>query len=273
MPDYLKKTEDKQVLVECYAAQILLPAEYQDISYRSTPYYAMLGTKCRYIGIGMMRFFNNDKELNNEENVKCHPLGVPALITSEPDNVDIRDVRFSKKGPLRRCLVLTFYKGDKFMVSAEAIQNSDACMMYLARLEQGKLDMYDPKVGIEMLRDVQVMNKLNLRIPSEEEEIFVVERYRDPDHPGRKARYHTGNYEPDSSISHNSRVESHKTTSYAAVMGEDINSGLIASVNRYNDGIRDDASMAEDLFLSRDMSKYAEADKADEERAQQKTRA
>ena len=270
---YLKKTEDKQVLVDCYCMQVYLPHEFRDLAYRSTPYYSMLGTKCRYLGVGMMRFFQNEKDLDDPEKVKCHPLGIPALITSEPDNVDIDDVRFSKDGPLRRCLIMTFYKGDKFMVSSEAIQNSDACMMYLSRLEQGKLDMYDPKVAISMLRDVQKMNKLSLRIPSEEEEIFVVERYRDPDHPGRKARYHTGNFEPDSMVSHNSRVESHKTTTYSAVFGEDVNLGLITSVNRYDAGIRDDISMAEALFLSRDMSQFAEADDTDEIKTQDKTRA
>lgn len=267
---YLKKTEDKQVLVDTYALRVMLPEEYRTLSYRSTPYYSMLGTKCRYLGIGMMRFFNNEKELENEESVKCHPLGIPVLITSEPDSVDVYNTRYSKNGPLRRCLVLTFYKGDKFMVSSEAIQNPDACMMYLARLEQGKLDMYDPKVAIEMLRDVQIMNKLNLRIPPEDEEIFVVERYRDPDSPGRKARYHTGNFEPDSMISHNSRVESHKTTTYSAVFGEDLNSALISAVNRYDAGIRDEATMAESLFLSRDMSKYVLADEADEAKTKEK---
>ena len=257
---YLKKTEDKQVLVDCYCMQVYLPHEFRDLAYRSTPYYSMLGTKCRYLGVGMMRFYANEKELEKPENVKCHPLGIPALITSEPNTIDVDEVRFSKNGPLRRCLILTFYKGDRFMVSSEAIQNSDACMMYLARLEQGKLDMYDPQVAISMLRDVQRMNKLSLRIPSEEEEIFVVERYRDPDHPGRKARYHTGNFEPDSMVSHNSRVESHKTTTYSAIFGEDVSSALISSVNRYDAGVRDEASMAEALFRSMDMSQFAKED-------------
>lgn len=262
---YLKKTEDKQVLVDCYAMIVYLSAEFQGLSYRSTPYYSMLGTKCRYLGVGMMRFFKDEKELEDPEKVKCYPLGIPALITSEPSSIDVDDIRYSKDGPLRHCLVLTFYKGDRFMVSSEAIQNSDACMMFLARLEQGKLDMYDPKTAISMLRDVQIMNKLSLRIPSEEEEIFVVERYRDPDHPGRKARYHTGNFEPDTGISYNSRVESHKATTYSAMFGEDINSGLIASVNRFTAGVRDDPSMAEALFRNMDMTGFAEEEERDRE--------
>ena len=260
---YLKKTEDKQILVDCYGMMVYLPEAYQNTSYRSSPYYSMLGTKCRFLGVGNMRFFMNEKQMEEPESVKCHPLGIPMLIMSEPASIDIDEVRFSKDGPLRRCMVLTYYKGDKFMTSSETIKNSDACMMYLARAEQGKLDMYDPAVAISMLRDVQAMNGLSLRIPSEEEEIFMVERYRDPDHPGRKARYHTGNFEPDSMLSYNSRVESHKTTTYSGLFGEDVNNAVISAVNRFDAGIRDDPTLSEALFRGMDMSGFADADEAD----------
>lgn len=274
---YLRKTEDKAILADCYCIHVYLPAEYQELTYRSTPFYSMLGTKCRYLGVGMMRFFQNEKELDDPEKVKCYPLGIPALITSEPSTVDIDELRYTPNGPLRKVMILTFYRGDKFMVTSEAIQNSDACMMYLSRLEQGKLSMYDPTVAISMLRDVQVMNKLSLRIPSEEEEIFVVERYRDPDQPSRKARFHTGNFEPDSMISYSGRVSTQKTTTYSALFGEDISQSLVTSINRFDDGTRDDPSMAEALFRGMDMSGFAEEEERDRENeaktAKQNTRA
>lgn len=258
--EYLVRQSDGSIEVACYAIQVYIPEAYKDSQYRGTAFYSMLGTKVNYFGVGNMRFFQNEKEMEDIEKVKCHPLGIPMLVMAEPTSIDIDFVRFSKGGRERRCIILQFYKGDKFLLSENVIKNSNATMMYLMRLEQGKLDTVPPEVAIGMLRDVQSMNSLNMRVPSEEEEIFVAERYRDPTAPGRQYRYHTGAADPDSMISNNSRVVSHKTSTYASLFGEDIGTGLIYSVNRHDDGIIDEPTMAEELFLGRDMSKYAEAD-------------
>ncbi|MCM1230177.1 MAG: hypothetical protein NC489_08590 [Ruminococcus flavefaciens] len=255
------KFEKEKVVVDCFAVELYLPAEYADSAYRGTPYYSVLGTKIKFLGIGNFRFFNSEKEMEHPENYPCYPFGIPMLITTEPMEIDVRNVKFSKDGPERNCLVLTYLKGDPFIVNKEVIKNSDPLMMYLSRLEQGKLDHIPPEVAVQILQDCESMNGLSLRIPSEEEEIFIAERYRDPDHPERAYRYHTGNLDPDRIVSRNMRTDAHQATTFQAVMHEDISTGLITSTNRHRRGETDQIGLFEALIRGKDMSQFAEQDK------------
>ena len=251
------------MLVDCYTLEVYLPHEYTTSTYRGTPYYAVLGTRIKYLAVGNMRFFKTQKEVDNPENVKSYPLGIPMLIMSEPSEIEVRDIRLSKGGKLRKCVVLTYKKGDAFMVNSETIKSSDAMMMLLFRLEQGKLDHLPPEVVVQILRDCETMNGISLRIPSEEMEIFVAERYRDPSHPSRKYRFHTENVDQDNMISHNMRTDAIQGTTYQAVMHEDINNALIASINRHDSGIIDEPTTMEAVVRGLDMEKLKAEDYGD----------
>ena len=111
------------------------------------------------------------------------------MITSIPTEIDTRDVQFVKNGVVRKCIVLTFYRNDVFMDNVNSISSTDNVMIYLARMEGGKLDHINPDEAMNILRDVQSYNGLSLRIPEETEEIFVTERYRDPNNHSRKIRF------------------------------------------------------------------------------------
>lgn len=252
--------DKSRMLVDCYALEVYLPADYVDSAYRGSPFYSILGTKVKYLAVGNMRFFKSEKELETPEEIKCHPLGIPMLIMSEPNEIDVREVRFSKGGPLRKCIVLTYYKGDAFMVNNETIKSTDAMMMILSRLEQGKLDHLPPEIVVQLVRDCETMNGISLRIPSEEMEIFVAERYRDPNHPTRKYRFHTGAVDPDSMISHNMRTDAMQGTTYQGVMHEDISNSLIAAANRHNSGHIDEPTTIEMVVRGLDMSRLKEED-------------
>lgn len=260
------KTVGNQMIIDTFAMEVYLPAEYVTSAYRGSAYYSVLGTKIRFLGIGSMRFFKSQKELDDPESVKSHPLGVPMLITTEPYGVDIREIRLSKGGPLRKCVIMSYNKGDRFLVNTEVIKNVDAMMMLLSRLEQGKLDFVPPEVAVQMVRDCETMNGISLRIPSEEMEIFVAERYRDPSHPGRKYRFHTGAVDPDSMVSYNMRTDAIQGTTFQGVMHEDINSALIAAANRKDAGVVDDPSPFERVIRGLDMDEYKEADYGKEDK-------
>lgn len=254
------KDTGTQMIVDSFAMEVYLPAEYVNSAYRGAPYYSVLGTKIRMLGIGMIRFFSSQKQLDDPESVKAYPLGIPMMITTEPREVDVRDVRFSKGGPLRKCVILSYTKGDTFLVNNEVIKNSDVMMMVLSRLEQGKFDYIPPEVAVQIVHDCEKMNGISLRIPSEELEIFVAERYRDPSHPTRKYRFHTGAVDPDSMVSHNMRTDAIQSSTYTAVMHEDINSALVAAVNRKEAGIVEDPAPFERIVRGLDMDEYKEAD-------------
>lgn len=255
------KIENGRAIVDCYAMALYVDHEFTEAAYRNLPYYSIIGTKVQFLGIGMMRFFGNETEMKNPDSVKAHPLGIPMLIMSEPSEIDAGNVRFSRTGPLRKCAILTYYKGDAILTSTEAIKNSDAAMMVLSRLEQGKLDYLTPEVSVGILRDTQDFNKVGFRIPSEEEEIFVAERYRDPDNPTRKYRYHEGKIkDPTNMVSYNARVEMHQGSSFSGLMGEDVQQGLILACNREEEGIRVPQTSFEALIRGEDMTSWAERD-------------
>lgn len=233
--------EDKhQIFVDCYAIELYLPADYVDKAYRGAEYYVVLGNKVRYLGVGNIRYFSTAKEMENTEKVETYPFSVPMFLTSEPTEIDTRKVKFSPSAKERDCVVLTFYKGDRFLVNTEIIKNNKAMMMVLTRLEQGKFDHLPPEVVVQTIRDCESLNGINLRIPSEELEIFVAERYRDPTNPSRKYRYHTGAVDPDKLVTYNMRVDAMQSTTFQGVTHEDINNALISAVNRKADGIIDE---------------------------------
>lgn len=237
--------------VDIFAIEVYLPYDYLEKAYRGQNYYALIGTKVRYFGVGNMRFFHSQKEMDSPLTVPVHTLGIPMLITGEPTDIDTRNVQFTQGGPMRKCVVLTFYKGDEFLSNIDAIKGNDNVMIYLARLQGGKLDHVQPEDAVGILQDVQRMNSVKLRIPSEEEEIYISERYRSDRDPTKKARL-VDSTNPDRSISLNMRQEAMKTTTYQALTHEDINTSLIASVNRRKAGIVDEPTPME--IITRGMS-------------------
>lgn len=246
------------IFVGDYAVEVYLPYGYMGKAYRGFEYYSIIGSNVRFFGVGMMRIFSNEKELENPLSVETIPLGIPMLITSAPSNIDVRDVQYTKNGPIRRCIVLLYYKDDQFMTTTECIKSSNNVMIIMNQLEGGKLDYFPPDAMVQLFQDVQSYNNVKLRIPTEEEEIFVAERYRDPANHNKKARL-SETMDPDKLISYNMRQEGMNTSTYQAWTNEDINTSLIVSSNRHKKGITDKIGPMEAIVRGLDMSEYAKA--------------
>lgn len=258
----LKKV-NTQMLVDTFAMQVYLPADYAGSGYRALSYYSVLGSRVKYFAVGNMRFFKNQKELDDPESVPCHQLALPTLILSEPTSIDIEEIKLSKGGRPRKCIILTYMRDDLFIVNTECIVNSDITMMLLSRLEMGKLDHLSPEVVVSATRDCERINKINLRIPSEELEIFIAERYRDPAHPSRAYRYHTGAVDPDDMVSRSMRVDAMQSTTYQGLTHEDVNSALITASNRKMSGVIDDIMPMEAIVRGLDMEDLKKSDYPD----------
>ena len=247
--------KDDIIYVNSYALEIYLPADYMDKAYRGTPFYSLIGTQVKFFGVGNMRFYQNEKEMSTPSKVTTYPLGFPMIITSEPTEIDIRNVRFTANGPERKCIVLTYYKDDKLMATTKCIINSAHVMMWIARLEGGKLDHLSPETTVSIHSDVQKLNKASLKIPTELEEILIAERYRDPNDRSRKARFsNADDKNSDRYVSLNYREEAMKTSTYQATMYEDFNTALISSINRKNHGITDDPTIMERVVRGMDLN-------------------
>ena len=254
------KVDGNRMLVDCYAMCVALPFEYTETSYRSTPYYSMLGSKVKYLGIGMQCFFTTEKAYESFDNAKWYPLGIPLLLTSEPNEIETKEIAFGPGARTRKVILHTYFKGGAFLVNRESIKESDCMMMTLSRLEQGKFDFLTPEVVVSIINDAQSMNGLDLRIPSEETEIFVGERYRDPTNTDQKYRFHKGKNDPHKMVSFNTRTEMHKGSTYSALFGEDVQQGMINAIVRNDAGVRDQAGLVEALITGKDMDKYAQQD-------------
>lgn len=260
--------------VNIYGMEVYLPYDYLEKAYRGLNYYSVVGSKVRYYGVGNMRLYQNKAQMESPLTVKTYALGVPMIITSEPSEIDTREVQFTKGGPVRKCIVLTFYKDDVFLDNTNAIKSNDNVMIFLTRLEGGKLDHVSPEVADGILQDVQEMNGVKLKIPTEEEEIYVAERYRSDRDPTKKARM-VDSSNPDKVTSLNMRQEAMRTTTYQAITHEDISTSLITSVNRANAGIVDEPTIMERVTRGLDMSDLIEErDKrlAEEKAATDKTK-
>lgn len=252
--------KDNNAYVGCYCMEVYLPVDYGEKAYRGQNYYEVAGTRVRYFGVGNMRFYQTEKEMTNPTSIKVYTLGLPVIITSIPTEIDVRDIVFIKGGRSRKCIVLTFYQDDIFIENMNVIQSNANVMIMLSRIEGGKLDHVMPDEAAEMLQDCQRMNKLKLKIPSEEEEMMIAERYRIA---GTMKRARMGNPENmDDITSLNMRQEGMAGSTYQAFSNEDINTSLISSVNRKRDGIVDAPTFMERIVRGMDVSDLiAERDK------------
>lgn len=248
---------NNKIYIDCYGLEVYLPYDYLTAGYRGTQCYQVVGTKVKFYGIGNMKAFKDKKEMDNSLSVTASPLGIPMIITSCPSEIDTREVQFVKNGVVRKCIVLTYYKDDVFADNTNLVQSLNHVMILMNRLEGGKLDHIVPDVAVQILQDAQRMNKVKLRIPTEEEEVFIAERYRNPDKQAQKARM-GGASDPDKIVSYNMRQDAMKTTTYQALTHEDINTALIVSANRYNDGTINDPTIMERIVRGMDLSDLIE---------------
>lgn len=267
------RVEKDVAYVDAYAMELYLPYDYLEKAYRGLSYYEVAGTKVRYFCVGNMRFFESEKEMENPNKIKSYLIGIPMVVTSIPSEIDTRDILLGPNSKPRKSIVLTFYRNDIFIENMNCLQSSSNVMILLNRIESGKLDHALPDQAASILADVQIMNKAKLRIPSEEEEMLIAERYRDPSNHMKKARMHEGEIDnPDDLVSLNMRQEAQAATTYQAITHEDINASLISSINRHDKGIVDKPTPMEMVTRHMDMSEMiAERDKryAEEETEKQ----
>jgi len=255
----LLKAVDDAIYLDTHGLDIYLPYDYTEKAYRGNNYYSVIGTKVQFFGVGNMRFYANQKEMDAPMTVTCYPLGVPTMIMSEPSEIDVREVQFSKGGPVRKCIILTYYKGDVVVSNVNSIKKNENVMITLSRLESGKFDHLSPEVTYQIIEDVQDMNNLKLRIPPELTAIFVAERFRDPANPSQKARHGDPAPAPDQYVSYNTRQDAMTSTTYQAITHEDISTSLIASVNRKRSGVIDKPTVYESIVRGLDLSEQIEA--------------
>ena len=116
------RTEKDKILVDTYAVDVYIPAEYVGSAYRGTSYYSIIGTQVRYFALANFRVYATEKQFKEPSSVPVYPLGIAMTVLCKPSDIDTRDVQFTKGGPMRHSIVLTFYKNDEFISNTSFCQ-------------------------------------------------------------------------------------------------------------------------------------------------------
>ena len=117
-----------------------------------------------------------------------------------------------------------------------------------------------PHIQAQIIPDAERMNKVNLRFPPEEMELFLAERYRNPNNQKQKLRFSSVDQDSDDIVSYRMREEAMQTTTYQAVTHEDINNALITSVNRTRRGEYSEPTMVERITRGLEIPKEETAE-------------
>lgn len=254
------RQDHEKILVDCYAIEVYLPAEYVGSEYRGTKYYAILGNVVKYYGLGNFRVFTSEAQFKKPDGLPVYVLGIPMVLSAKPSEIDVREVQFTKGGPIRKCVVLTFYKNDEFLSNNVAICHYNQVMMLMGRITGGKMTYIPPHIQAQIIPDAERMNKVNLRFPPEEMELFLAERYRNPNNQKQKLRFSSVDQDSDDIVSYRMREEAMQTTTYQAVTHEDINNALITSVNRTRRGEYSEPTMVERITRGLEIPKEETAE-------------
>lgn len=236
------KEVDNKMIVDVPIMEIYLPIEYKDRGL-----YYMKGPLVEFYGVCNMKAFNKEEELKHREAVKTIPIGIALMITSNPSEIDIGEVKFSPSSPLRKCVILRYYKNDELMTNTSCIIASDNVGNLLTLLENGKLDYIPVKYIRDIVDRAEIINKTNLRLSLEAKDAMIIECYRDP-HNINKSLRHSKNSNEDLISSPTSREESMLSSTYQAFTFEDINSSLLAAVNRAKAGVEEEPTVMERII-------------------------
>lgn len=263
----MKFIEDKNDLfVGDYAVELYLPGDYSTSTYQGIPYYSLIGTIVKFLAVGNFRAFETEKQFLDPITTPAHPLAIPMMIQTEPSEIDVREVKFSPISVPRKCIVLTYYKNDRFIVGMNAIKSTELASLVFNRLEGGKFDNIPPEVAVQLIPDTEKMNGVNFRVPPEEVEIFVAQRYQDPDDPSQKSRFND-NPKRKTPVSYNMREDVMQSTTYQGFTNEDVNSAIITGINRYNRGQIDKPTIMEQIVRGIPIDNIVDADiKSEEEK-------
>lgn len=235
------KTVNNQMIVDVPILEIYLPFEYQDKGL-----YFMKGELIEFFAVCNMKAFKSESELEHRAEVKTIPVGIPMMITSNPSDLEVGEVRFTPNAPFRKCIILRYYKGDQLMTNTSCISASDNVSNLMNMLENGKLDFIPVKYVRQIIDDAERLNGVNLRMSSEAKDAMVIECYRDPSNIKRPLRFAKNKDDP-RITSVTAREESILASTYQAFSFEDINSSLIAAVNRSKEGVKEVPTVMEQI--------------------------
>ena len=111
------KKSGKSILVDAPILEVYLPYDYC-----TRELYFVVGENIRYFCVGNFKVFEKESQLEHRERVKTIPLGLATFVYTHPSETYVEDVQFVKDGIYRKCIILRYFKNDKFLVNEDVIR-------------------------------------------------------------------------------------------------------------------------------------------------------
>lgn len=242
MGDYMLKVVDNKMIVTAPILEVYLPFEYV-----TKGLYSMKGEFIDFFAVCNIKAFKNETELEHREAVKTIPVGLCIMITSNPSELDVAEVKFSPESPFRKCQILRYYKDDEFAVNTSCISQAGNVSSFMDMLENGKLDFIPVRFIRDIIDRAEKINRMDLRLSSEAKDALIAESYRDPNNIHRGLRF-AKDKNSEKVLSVTAREDAILSSTYQAFTFEDVNSSLIASVNRAKAGVKEEPTVMEQII-------------------------
>lgn len=228
-------------IVTCPILEVYVPYEYE-----SSGLYYMDAEDIQLFAIANFRIFNNEKELSTRDSTDTYPLCIAAFISTKPRETDIDEVSLYAGSIKRKSIILRYYANDVFVINRNIIKSIRNMSNLMRLLVGGKLDILPYEPISKCLIAAQDIDNISLGLPEEDIDGLVAERFRDPKHPTRKARF-MDEY-PKEVLSVNPREEINMTSTFNAFGFEDPNNALLVAHNRAKKGIKEPESVMEKII-------------------------
>lgn len=235
-------SDDNFIYLDAPYAEFYIPLYYFDESAR---FAEDTGSIIKSLGVFDVGFFEGEtlKEMR--------VLNLPSRIEFFVSNSEERNVKLPNDEETTPCKVLMYSKGHKIM-SNTMVQDSANCEEFLYFIMNGKVPSIVPyEESIKLWHKNQLMNKVNLGVPSVIEELILSTAYRNKDNPGEKFAHRIGKDLSTTQfdyIMNNTRQICQYTSTFTGMTFEDMDSMITTSLKRTKTGGIEAVSPIEDLI-------------------------
>ena len=224
------KSDQRFIYLEKPYCEFYIPLSYFD---GTAGFAEDQGQKIKTMGIFNVGFFENG------ELKEMKVMNLPTWLNIFVYDYETRNVDLPGEPAPVPCKVLKFFHGNKIMDSS-VIEDSSNVELYLKFITSGKIPPSIPyDKSLILWRKNQMMNGVNLGVPSVIEELILSASYRDKNDPTRKFSQVIGK-DPNNVSQYDYTMASIRqicqyTSTFTAVTFEDIDSMITTSLNRSRD--------------------------------------
>ena len=237
------RSDGKSIFLEDQSCEFYIPKYYFE---ESGGFAEDLGNTIRVFGVFDVGFFNNGKL------TEMRVMNLPVWITIFSYDTEERMVNLPNDEEPTNCMVVKYNKGEKIMNDG-LVEDSSNAEAYVSFVTKGKVPSIVPyEESLQMWRENQELNSVNLGVPSVILELILSVAYRYKKDPTQKFAHVIGkdlNVSQFDYTMNNIRQICQYTSTFTALTFEDLDAMVTTSLNRAKTrGANEAYSPLEDLL-------------------------